>query len=306
MVSASSKRRSCGSPPPPPTPSLSGTHGVEALRQAVEVQEAHVRLLRARKEAREALLRHIQRLLATGDSIESHDAVVHRVRQAEAELHKLQHAEKEEDVPALTLGADSTPTSSLSLTPEVAAAAADASADPIARIFHSGVEAQLAAVAEPPHNLCTSVQASCSSKAKRGIRETKLHEAGESHWAGPTSASSLSAGVSLLPRSAAMTALLSLSASRQEAGRTAMLAALSALELSLKGNSGATEEGRDVPNVEPAWLRQEESGNDDNDEAEPDGEPPRGRAESCGDSPSAAYSDDFECGSSGSGCADED
>ncbi|KAG5504655.1 hypothetical protein JIQ42_06496 [Leishmania sp. Namibia] len=312
MVSASSTERDGGSPPPPPTPPLSESRDVnvpatgilEALRQAVEMQEAHVRLLRARKAAREALLCHIQRLLETGDSIESHDTVVHLVRQAEAAFHNLQLTEKEVDAPAAAMGDNVTPTSAPSPAPQGADGAASTSADPLARIFHSGVEAQLAAVTKPPDAPLTPALKSYASTKRRTSKGSKKREAGEPGMTSPARSSSVPPGMSFPPRSAAVTALLSLSASRQEAGRIAMLAALSALELSLASNSGATEAGRDVQSTEPAWLRPEESDGANGAEAEPEEELQRKDNGRC-DSASVDYSDDFECGNS-SGRADDD
>lgn len=101
-----------------------------------------------------------------------------------------------------------------------------------------------------------------------------------------------------------MTALLARSASRQEAGHAAMLAALSALELSLMSNSGATEVGRDVHNAEPAWLRQVDSDSANDDDAAPE-EQQQEKEGNRGDIASSDYSDDFECGSSTSSGADD-
>ncbi|CBZ25147.1 conserved hypothetical protein [Leishmania mexicana MHOM/GT/2001/U1103] len=302
MVSASPPQRDRGSPPTPPLPGLQDVDApaagtVQALRQTVEAQEAHVRLLRARQAAREALLSHTRRLLAAGDSMESHGSVEQLVRQVESSLQKLQQDGSEAAAPAAATGDDVAPTSAPSLTPRNAAEDADASADPLARIFHSGVEAQLAAVAEPSHTPPASTLAPRSSTGKKKA-------AGESGLTNAASTTSPPPGVSFPPRSAAMTALLALSASRQEAGRTAMLAALSALELSLMSNSGATEAGRDVHSAEPAWLRQEDGDGANDDGAAPEAQQPEKDGKR-GDIASPDYSDDFECRSSTSSGADD-
>ncbi|CAJ1006967.1 hypothetical protein Q4I28_002281 [Leishmania naiffi] len=312
MVSASSPQRDCGSPPPPPTPPLPGPHDVDvpatgalqALRQAVQVQEAHVRLLRMRKTAREALLRHVQRLLATGNSIEPHGVVEHLVQQAEASLQRLQEVNREADAPAPTVGGDVTPTCAPSLTPQDAAGAADVSADPLARIFHSDVEMQLAAAAEPPHVPSASILRSCASAGKKKGRRKKK-EANEFGFTNPARATSPPPSVSLPPRSATTTALLALAASRQDAGHAAMLAALSTLDLSPTINSGGnelsctTEAGRGAHNAKPPWLRQEEGDGASNDDAALE-EQHQGADGGFCDSVATDYTDDFECRSSSS------
>ncbi|GET87322.1 hypothetical protein, conserved [Leishmania tarentolae] len=303
MVSASHLQRNRGSPPAPQLAGPPDVHAlaagtVQALQQAVEAQEAHVRLLRVRKAARDSLLHHTQQLLAAGNSIESHGSVEQLVHQVEASLHRLQQAHSECAAPVSITADDVALTSPLSPTLQNAAGDTDASADPLARIFHSGVEAQLAAVAEPPHTpLASTLETHASAKKRK-------KEAGESGLRDAARNSSSPPGVSPPPRSATMTALLAMSAARQEAGHAAMLAALNALELSLVNKCVAVEGGRDTHNAEPVWLRPEEPNGAHDDSAEPEGQQ-QGRDENRGDISSALYSDDFECGSSTSSGADD-
>ncbi|KAG5509156.1 hypothetical protein JKF63_06165 [Porcisia hertigi] len=307
MVSASSSQGDSSSTPL--SPGLPGpldvdataTGTVEALRQAVEAQEAHVCLLRARKAAREALLRDTQRLLATDQLIASHETVVHLVHQAEAGLHTFQRLDEEVDTSAAVNQGDLILTTAPSSPPRGAAGAAESSVDELAHIFHSGVEAQLALITEssftPPASTLT-VQPS-STKEKKKSR-THMREGG---------GLGIMSAASPPPRSAAMTALLALSASRKKSSKSAMLAALSALELSLvstsgdNGRSSTPKSGRGVQKVEPAWLRHEDDDGSKNDVAAPEVQYQGTDGGGGGDSTSTDYTDDFECDSS-SGSAD--
>lgn len=222
---------------------------VESLRHAVEVQETHVRMLRARKAAREQLLQRIQSLLATGDKVEAHVSVEHIVREAEESLEQLVRTE------------DATPTPGAAGNCESEASLAD----PMARVFHSGVEAQLAALADYSTPLSAVDEASVhdmvedfSNNGNRG-RSGKATTHRRRHAKKPTAVHTdpAGAGTSPMSHSAATTALLAKSASREKAGRAAMLAALASLQLSMHSGSGNATSAS-----EPAWLRVSDDGND--------------------------------------------
>lgn len=238
---------------------------VESLRRAVEVQEARVRLLRARKVAREQLLLRIQSLLATGGGLEVHTPVEHIVRQAEMNFHHLQ-TENAVDHVAEEKGEEG----------ETNDSSGDASSNSMARIFSRGVEAQLEVVAEDPLVLRSSTDDVVPSslfddslrprmktrKATTRKRRAGLSTAASSSSLQRTVASAVqgaSSAVPSLPHSTATEAFLAKSASRAEAGHAAMLAALESLRLGLESNPEKKRavSGASQPKT-PAWLNMDD------------------------------------------------
>ena len=239
---------------------------VESLRRAVEIQEARVRLLRARKVAREQLLLRIQSLLATGGGLEVHTPVEHIVRQAEMNFHHLLQTENAVDHVAEEEGEER----------ETNGSSGDASSNSMARIFSRGVEAQLEAVAEDPLVLRSSTNDVVPSslfddslrlrmktrKATTRKRRAELSTAESSSSLQRTVALAVqgaSTAVPSLPHSTATEAFLAKSASRAEAGHAAMLAALESLRLGLESNSEKTRavSGASQPKT-PAWLNMDD------------------------------------------------
>lgn len=245
---------------------------VECLRHAVETQEARVRLLRARKVARERLLLRIQSLLATGDALAAHGDVEQAVRHAEESFQQLLQTEQ---ITATTTTTTTT-TTVLSHGPdEVREGEVEGrvNADPLARIFHSGVEAQLAAVPDaalPPCSLdavllkddenefdaTSKNKRDHSSKTNKADRKKKLRKLKKETRAAQGAAlhvdpasSGMAADASpetpppAFPPSATKDALLAKSASRAEAGTAAMLAALESLHLALQATPTKVQSG---------------------------------------------------------------
>jgi hypothetical protein len=282
-----------------------------------------------RKAAREQLLLHIHGLLATGDRLESHTSIEHVLRQAEESYQQLLQTEHTTVAPTTLAEEEGSNADCRD------SAAADVSPDLKARIFHSGVEAQLATVADIPPLQCTtdtpdalgddlgSLSATQNMKrtaAKHRRRGAKLAEHVDP--ADAPSTSSRADGTSalyVLPRSAAAESLLAKSAARQAAGRAAMLSALESLQLALQLSShDSPTEQVAQRNVTPAWLRVE-SGEEARDREESDathdalltqpcGHSSASTPRSCPSSGTAAdtveYSDDFESRSEQSEVAD--
>ncbi|KPA75055.1 hypothetical protein ABB37_08739 [Leptomonas pyrrhocoris] len=233
-------------------------------------------MLRTRKAARERLLARIQSLLARGDVLEAHPAVERMVRQAEESLEQLVQAEG--------LAATS-PTTSLTAggrrgdTEEGAESmgldsSADAAVDSVARIFNSGVEAQLAAVAGDPLPPCpastellfeapvgrksrqkkTEAKRRGRARRKRGAKHVDSAEA-------PARGSHEDPTPPSIVYGATTKALLAKSASREEAGRAAMATALESLQRVLQAGPGVTNAAHTVAGTTttpPAWLLVEE------------------------------------------------
>ncbi|KPI88493.1 hypothetical protein ABL78_2389 [Leptomonas seymouri] len=277
---------------------------MEGLRHAVEVQETHVRMLRARKAAREQLLSHIQTLLETGKALESHPSMEHVVQRAEESFQQLLQME------------GATPTASTMAVGEVGEeevvepSDSDAAADPMARIFRSGVEAQLATVAEdplPPPSASTALCFDLVEKKDRNAKAAKRRGRAQTRTSrcvgtvgAPAPSATRNNARSSAPFSMAAEALLAKSASRERAGTAAMLAALESLQLALQSNSSRTSTApNDAGAKEPAWLLVD-------DEAEADAAQDKVQQEQqllssacCRRSPSVAasteeYSDDFD------------
>lgn len=294
--------------PTPPSPLLepgeaTTAETVESLRHAIEVQEAHVRLLRARKVAREELLHRLCSLLTTGDALEAHADVRHVVRQAEENLEHLVRTE----------GAVANIESGGCSGAVAAGSSTAAELDPMARVFSSAVEAQLAAIEDVrvvTHSASVdpfSEPQRARQHHKKGGNQRCRKTQRDQQQQRPASAVKVHAdpqdGEVVVPppgvtHSAATTALLVQSAAREAAGRAAMLAALETLQRALDTHSGAS-----VSSSEPAWLRddaeevvEEEEKREGDEEGQPTLENVPNLAEHSSSSAASTteYSDDFE------------